>query len=536
MKISDYLLKTLHMNGVRFIFGNPGTTEISLVRRCGEAGTPEYVIALNELAAVAMADGYARAARSLGVVNLHAAPGLGNGIGALYTARVSHIPLLAIVGAQDRRHAHTAPTLHGPLVEMASPVAKATYTLTSVYDAPFHIKQALRTALTYPFGPVVVICPLDLWEAEIEDDEETPGSVTIPDLAGVSESDAELIAQFLRGARHPALIATDEVYWNKAENEIATLARKLGVPVYVTPYTGVMPMSSEHPQFAGFLPPNRQTWTTRLQHHDALLFLGGKGLRATLYTSGRLRQQKVWIGQDTSLMGLDGEYILARVADLRSSLQLISEKLSPGESRESVSRPSFEPPLTSSGKLHPSFVVHTLLRAFPQAVWVDESGLSTTDVRAWIKAVPGDYFSNGSGGIGWALPATVGVQMAYPDRQVIGIIGDGSMMYASEAMWTAAHQYLRISVIVLVNSCYATLNMALHGFTGQNALEAFSLNEPAIGFAHLAQTFGWNYDCIETEEALHRAVAEMSAQGEGNRLLEVRLDTEAVPITASEHF
>lgn len=128
MKISDYLLKTLHMNSVRFIFGNPGTTEISLVRRCGHAETPAYVIALNELAAVAMADGYARATRSLGVVNLHAAPGLGNGIGALYTAQMNHTPLLAIVGAQDQRHAHTVPTLHGPLVEMAAPVAKAAYT------------------------------------------------------------------------------------------------------------------------------------------------------------------------------------------------------------------------------------------------------------------------------------------------------------------------------------------------------------------------------------------------------------------------
>src|SRR5215831_16769055 len=152
MKISDYLLKLLYVNGVRSIFGNPGTTEIPLVRRCGQAETPEYVIALSELAAVAMADGYARATRSLGVVNLHAAPGLGNGIGAMYTAWMNHTPLLVLVGAQDQRHAHTWPTLHGPLVEMARPVTKATYTLASSHDAAFHIKQALRTALTYPCG------------------------------------------------------------------------------------------------------------------------------------------------------------------------------------------------------------------------------------------------------------------------------------------------------------------------------------------------------------------------------------------------
>lgn len=537
MKISDYLLRTLWMHGVRFLFGNPGTTEIPLVRRCGQAETPEYVIALNELAAVAMADGYARATCSLGVVNLHAAPGLGNGMGSLYTAQINHTPLLALVGAQDRRHAHTYPTLHGPLVEMATPIAKATYTLTSSYDASFHIKQAIRAAWTPPFGPVVLICPFDLWEAEVEEGEEAVVPVTLPTLPGISDDDAQRLARFLAEAQRPALIATDEVYWNKAEQEVAELARKRGAPVYAAPYTGLPPLSLADPQFAGFLPPNRQTWTTRLARHDALLLLGGKGLRATLYTAGRLHQEKAWIGQDTSLLGLDGEYVLACVADLRSSLRLIHEKLSPVVSAESVPpRPSFQTPLMAGGNLHPSSVIHTLLQAFPQAVWVDEAGLSTTDVRAWSMAAAGDYFSNGSGGIGWALPATVGIQMARPDRQVVAIIGDGSMMYASEAMWTAAHRNLGITVIVLANASYATLNTALQALTGQRALNAFSLERPAIDFAHLAHAYGWSYECIETEETLQRTLAARLAGHEGNTLLEVRLDASAVPITASEHF
>jgi 2-succinyl-5-enolpyruvyl-6-hydroxy-3-cyclohexene-1-carboxylate synthase len=67
-------------------------------------------------------------------------------------------------------------------------------------------------------------------------------------------------------------------------------------------------------------------------------------------------------------------------------------------------------------------------------------------------------------------------------------------------------------------------------------LDAFSLDTPAIGFAHLAQAYSWNYACIETMEAFHRALAELPMQNEGNTLLEVRLDPDAVPITASEHF
>ena len=80
MKTVDYLLDVLGRNGVEAIFGNPGTTEIPLVRACERGSAIRYIVALSEVAAVPMADGYVRARRSMGVVNLHVAPGLGNGM------------------------------------------------------------------------------------------------------------------------------------------------------------------------------------------------------------------------------------------------------------------------------------------------------------------------------------------------------------------------------------------------------------------------------------------------------------------------
>ena len=94
MKISEFLLQTLEHNGVSHIFGNPGTTELPLVKACEQGKKLKYVVALSEVSAVPMADGYARATRSLGVVNLHVAPGLGNGMGTLYTAGIAGTPLL----------------------------------------------------------------------------------------------------------------------------------------------------------------------------------------------------------------------------------------------------------------------------------------------------------------------------------------------------------------------------------------------------------------------------------------------------------
>src|SRR3990170_6149813 len=168
MKVSEFLLRTLEANGVHHIFGNPGTTEIPLVRACEKRRKLKYVVALSEVAAVPMADGYARATRSLGVVNLHVAPGLGNGMGALYTASIAGTPLLVLVGGQDRRFLHTQPILWGPLDKMAGSVAKAVFSLGTTYDAAFNIRRALRTVLTPPFAPVALICPPDLLDRDID--------------------------------------------------------------------------------------------------------------------------------------------------------------------------------------------------------------------------------------------------------------------------------------------------------------------------------------------------------------------------------
>ena len=140
MIIVEFLLQTLEQHGVRFIFGNPGTTELPLVRACERRRGIEYIVALSEVAATPMADGYARATRSLGVLNLHVAPGLGNGMGGLYTARIAQSPLLVLVGGQDRRFLHTEPILWGPVEKMAATVAKAVFTLNSRYDAVFNIR------------------------------------------------------------------------------------------------------------------------------------------------------------------------------------------------------------------------------------------------------------------------------------------------------------------------------------------------------------------------------------------------------------
>ena len=532
VKIAELLLQTLEANGVGHIFGNPGTTEIPLVRMCEQREKLRYVVALSEVAAVPMADGYARATRSLGVVNLHVAPGLGNGSGALYTAGVAGTPLLVLVGGQDRRFLHTQPILYGPLEEMARAVTKAVFTLTDAASADFYIRKAIRTALTPPTGPVALICPPDLLEEEFDGD---PQAVTIPSLSGLSASDARDFAAFLSAAKRPALIAAENVHWADASAELQQLAQSLDAPVYVAPYTGILPLAASARGYAGYLAPSRASIAQQLANHDALLLIGGTGLRTTLFSAAVLPQRKAWLGSDADLDWDEDEFALARVADLKEALAQIAAAVQPVRASRTTFRLPLELPVSPGASLHPSRAVDAILKSFSHALLVDESGLSTSDVKALMQVAAGDYLINGSGGIGWGLAASVGAAIGRSSRQVVALIGDGSALYASEAMWTASHGGTRILLVIFSNRRYATLNEAAARITGHE-LDLFTIEPPVLDFSGLARLYGWTYASASTESELREFLAANNGNVAGNTVLDLKLDQAVKPVTAARHF
>ena len=179
--------------------------------------------------------------------------------------------------------------------------------------------------------------------------------------------------------------------------------------------------------------------------------------------------------------------------------------------------------------------MRALLDAFPDAIWFDESGLSTTDVRQWMQLPAGEYLINGSGGIGWGLAASVGGALGNPSRQVVAIVGDGSALYASEAMWTAVRHRTRLLVVILSNRRYATLNEAAERLNGE-ALDSFTIEPPVLNFSGLAALYGWRYMRAASEEELGVCLTSMSEPIDANTLLDVELDPAAKAVTVNDHF
>src|SRR5437867_2996203 len=161
--------------GVRHIFGNPGTTEMPLNDALVGDRRFKYILGLQEVPVMAMADGYAMASGKLGVVNLHISCGLGNGMGMLYNAYREGTPLLVTAGQQDRRLIFEEPILASDMVSVARPWTKWAVEVQRLADLPAAMRRAIQTALTPPTGPVFLSLPLDL-QSEVGDLDLSPAA------------------------------------------------------------------------------------------------------------------------------------------------------------------------------------------------------------------------------------------------------------------------------------------------------------------------------------------------------------------------
>jgi benzoylformate decarboxylase len=180
---ADVLLEILSSEGVQYIFGNPGTTELPLMDALLRAPELKYILALQEATAVAMADGYAQAARRPAFLNLHTAGGLGHGMGNLLNASVSQTPLVVTAGQQDSRHTVTDPLLFGDLVRIAEPAVKWAREVASADQLPVLVRRAFHDANAAPTGPVFLSLPMDVME-----------EMSTVEIAGRSQIDRSAVA------------------------------------------------------------------------------------------------------------------------------------------------------------------------------------------------------------------------------------------------------------------------------------------------------------------------------------------------------
>jgi benzoylformate decarboxylase len=513
LSVRDASFDLFRTQGMTTIFGNPGSTELPML--ADFPGDFRFVLGLHEAVVVGMADGFAQASGRPAIANLHTAPGVGNAMGAIFNAQANHSPVLVTAGQQARAQITMQANLtNRDAIRMPHPLVKWAYEPPRAEDVPHALAHGIHLASLPPQGPTFVSIPMDDWDVEV--DEAAAGEAVKRGVNGRAVTDPESVRRLaaqLEEASNPVLVAGPDIDASGGWDAAVGLAERQRLPVWATPAPGggKLGFPEGHPNFRGVLPPAIGPVAQTLEGHDLILVAGSSVFPYYPYIPGPLLPDGATLvaitsDPDEAARAPMGYAIVADVAlTLAALLEAVPES----------SRPALEPnpgptEIPAEDPLNSSTVHSALAEVFPEdGIVVLESPASTLALRNQLRlSRPGSYYFSAGGGLGFGLSASVGVQLAQPDRPVVCVVGEGSVQYAVTAFWSAVAHEVPVTFLVLRNSEYAILKWFAEV---ESVSGAPGLDLPGLDVAAVAAGYGVSTQRVsgrdEVRDALAKALA-----------------------------
>jgi benzoylformate decarboxylase len=551
-KASRYgLLDLLVAQGVRYIFGNPGTTELPLMDSLQDYPQLEYILALQETTAVAMADGYARAAGQPGFVNLHVTGGLANGLAILYDAFRGGTPLVVTAGQSDSRMHLAEPLLYSDMVTLCRQYTKWSAEVRHGKDVPMALRRAFRTAMTPPTGPVFLSLPMDVLDEEDALDR-TPPSAVYSRIAPDPEA-VEKAVQILAGAKNPLILVGDRIAQAGAVSEAVQLAEGLGATVMALHFSEVN-FPTNHPQFSGLLDPDSSRAQALLEKYDAILAVGCALFQQFVYSPLKLTGKApiihldisaweieknvpvtvgVWGDIKTGLQSLEKGLRQRRQDTEHQAAQKRSQELGVLKTRARASYIEKIKQNWAQRPIDPGRLFLEMKEVLPRDTIIASEAITSTVplFRAMDFVDPGSFYSLRGGALGWGIGGALGIKLARPDRPVVAVIGDGSAMYGLQGLWTAVQYDLPVTYVICNNRSYRILKhymanyyLPAQGLTDRkSAYLGMNFSDHPPDYAALAQGFGLQGFTVEDPDDFKPSLEKALALGKP-ALVDVHID------------
>jgi benzoylformate decarboxylase len=519
--VHDATYEILRSLGMTTIFGNPGSNELPFLDRlpCDF----RYILALHEGAGLAMADGYCQVTGRPVLVSLHAAAGVGQAMGNLVNAQVLGTPLVIMSGQQVR----SMLTLEGQLtsrnaIDLPRPLVKWAFEAPDAASVPAVISRAAHFAAA-PSGPVFVSIPLDDWRAEANEDQTSSligrhvSAQPIP-----QQDELRALADRLNAAHNPLFVMGPDVDTELGWKAGVKLSEICGAPVFLVSEPARIPFPTNHPNFLGTLSTTISKVCEQLTGYDLVVVFGGPAFRYHAWTPG------AYLPKGTALVTVTADADQAARAPMGDAIvgdpAVAMEQLVPLMTRTPVKIQ----PRNSSSRV-PSSGSKVTVEEFnrivagvcpPETVFTTES----PSLGSWWETAaitrPKSFFCGAGGGLGFALPAAVGVSLAYGKRPVVALVGDGSANYSITGLWTAAQHNLPCTFVIVRNGVYEALK-DFGSFLNTQVVVGMDL--PGIDFVSLAAGYGLPARRVTSPDGFAEALTSAIAGGTPS-LIEVEVE------------
>ena len=526
--------------GVEYIFGLPGTTELRFLDELANHPELKYILAMHEDLVVAMAEGYTRASGKVGIANLHTSPGLAAAMSTMHNAKKGGVPLIITAGQQDAANLLQEPPLSGDLVGMAAPYVKWGTEISYAHDIPLAIRRAYKVATTPPTGPVFLSLPQDMLDQTV--DLEYASALARPLQSRPDPEVVENAAAWLIHAENPVMIVSAGVEKYDAMSEVVQLAELIGAPVFHGWKTDAN-FPTGHKQQLGDL----RSVKSLIGEPDVILSVGGPaGIPAPPNSKIIHIDDESWeIAKNAPVdAGIWGSVKLS-VVDLNNVLQqkmTADARKKINDRIEQIARKKAGVVAALKKKMQEeqdnvpiafSRLVHDIDACRPSdAIVFDDcwsySRSHLADSMEYNE--PRSYARTRGGAIGAGIANAIGMQLGCPERKVIAVVGDGSAMWGNQALWTAAHYNIPVTVVVCANASYRMLNRGKIIFLGSHVkdkkMPGFEFDEPRIDFCKMAESMGVGAQKVEKPGELMSAL-KSAVESNAPSLVEVYVDPSA---------
>ncbi|WP_421902466.1 biosynthetic-type acetolactate synthase large subunit [Maridesulfovibrio sp.] len=540
---AQIFLECLKKEGVDVVFGFPGGAVIDIYDEL-----PNYpfkhILVRHEQGAIHAADGYARATGDVGVCLVTSGPGATNTVTGIATAYMDSIPVVIFTGQVPTPLIGNDAFQEVDIVGITRPCTKHNYLVKDIKDLAYTVRQAFYLARTGRPGPVLVDLPKDIMQQKFEF--EWPEDVSLrsynPNLKPHARQ-IKKVAKLIEGAERPLIYAGGGVISSGAEDELTWLAKSLDIPVTAT-LMGLGAFPGNDPLWLGMLGMHG-TYAANMAINNADLVLA-IGARFDDRVTGKVstfapKATLVHIDIDPTSIQKNVAVHVPLVSDCKSALSALKSEMEPKLDSvdwevahavwvRQVQEWSETHPLrykkSETEYIKPQRVVEKVYEiSNGDAIVATEVGQNQMWAAQFYKFKRSKSFlsSGGLGTMGFGLPAALGAQMAFPDKLVVNIAGDGSIQMNIQEMMTAVCNNLPVKIVILNNGYLGMVRQWQELFYNRNYCETCMDAQP--DFVKLAEAYGAAGYRVTEEKDLEPMLKEAFSNGKPT-IIDVRVDPE----------
>ncbi len=529
---AQMVVNTLEKNGVKVVFGYPGAANCPIIDKLSFSPI-KHILTRNEQGAAHMASGYARVTKTAGVCTATSGPGATNLITGIATAYMDSVPMVVLTGQVGLPLVGKDAFQEVDITGATLPFTKHSYLVNDGLDIPRIVNEAFHIANTGRPGPVLIDFPMDLLKQEF-DYPETDEEVSIKGyklLGKASEPQIKKVAEAIRTAQRPMILAGGGVVISDAVDEFRAFVKNTGIPVMST-MMGVGVMEATDRDYYGMLGSHGSRAANALVNKaDLLIVMGSRlGDRTTAH-AGRALEHKcrlIHIDIDPAEIGKNIQPAIPVVGDIADVISQLGPMLSDYNVSEDWDKEAqdmkerFAQRLVSenTGTVNPKYFLKCLSKKLDSnayvATEVGQNQIWTTNYYDF-KSPRNFITSGGFGTMGYGLPAAIGASVAQTELPVISIMGDGSFQMNLPEMGTMCQWGIPVKMVVFKNNRLGMVHE--HQFMLYNANYQAVYLDGSPDFNKLADAYGIKNAYITENSQIDKAIDEMMKDKESYLLV-----------------